>query len=375
MGFELRNFNLTRISLIIISASQIAFCGVYDRNFGINSCSGTISGGLFGFNLEYQMPYLPKNRITATLGTGFCDFTSLGYSIGIMHEYGFEHRVFTGLTFGTLFMEYEDSYSTIDGESHKKNLLFGPSVIGGYKRVCQSGFMFNLGGGISYPLNPKLLNNSVKPSLTIGFGYKFGKNTKNKNPTTESNLPSKYKFLRNLGDINFMVTNPKFLVTNRTDTSNALYNVINERVNEKLSQYSLVNFKELPDIINRKVTVAFNSIASKNNGIVDTLPYTIWEYCKDNKIATFATFYIYKESESAEIEKKVTVNITFPVPTLLGTALITTPINIDYDNIQIGFAVYDVDKNRMLLTGSSNDEDYENPLELIEDLFQEMGIK
>jgi hypothetical protein len=41
----------------------------------------------------------------------------------------------------------------------------------------------------------------------------------------------------------------------------------------------------------------------------------------------------------------------------------------------MGFAVYNVRQNKLLTAKTSNDENYESPTELIEDLFQEMGLR
>jgi hypothetical protein len=239
--------------------------------------------------------------------------------------------------------------------------------------------MFNFGAGISVPLNDKYI--PVLPAFNVGYGFKFGK--KREEATSSKSipklsLPSKYTFLKDLDKIAYIVTDPKHLIAkvNLVDTANQMYSAIRTKISERIQKYSLINFKELPDNYNRQVAVAFNNSAYKTDGILDSLPYALWERCINDSIRYFAAFYLYKISEGAEVERNEIEFLTIPVPNVFGGVdFLSISVYIALENIQMGFAVYNVRQNKLLTAKTSNDENYESPTELIEDLFQEMGLR
>jgi hypothetical protein len=257
------------------------------------------------------------------------------------------------------------------------NLLIGISLLGGYKRVSPDGSMFNIGGGILLPFNAKYIKWPCFPAITIGYGIKFGKNNSDRSvEKVKYRLPRAYGFLRKPDSVGFIVTDPKYLVsptTSAIDTANQMYNAIKGEIYRRISNYSL-QFKELPEQYTRQTTIAFNNLAFKNKGRLDSLPYTVWEPCIDDHIPFLSVFYIYKTKEYANIERNEIKDIVIPVPkAVVGIGLHRIPVYINLENVQMGFAFYSVKENKLLFARTSSDEYYESPIQLIESLFQEMG--
>jgi hypothetical protein len=363
-----------RSSIILFLVAGLLYSDIYDNGFGINTSMGILSGGL-GLNVEYQIAYKPKNRITPTVGAGINSLWLPSYSIGIINEFGYSNRFFTAVNFGSWLVKR----STVNGVVKEEFATIGPSIICGYKRIFGNGQMLNVGGGISVPLNNSDL--PVLPAFNVGYGYKFGRkgeNVSNDKLVPKLSLPSKYTFLKDLSEVSYIVTDPKHLIAkvNNIDTANQMYGAIRAKISERIQRYSLINFNELQVAYNRQVAVAFNNSAYKTDGILDSLPYALWERCINDSIRYFAAFYLYKTSDGAEVERNEIEFLTIPVPNVFGGIdFFNVPVYITLENIQIGFAIYDVKQNKLLIAGTSNDDDYESPVELIEDLFQEMGLR
>ncbi|NLE01052.1 MAG: hypothetical protein GX640_14390 [Fibrobacter sp.] len=311
------------IVIVVLVLVRLLYSDIHDNGPGMNFTFGTLSGGL-GLNFEYQIAYKAKCRITPTIGAGFADIWKPAFSIGVMNEIGYSNRFFTAIDFGTWMVQSYNHYSTMDGEISDTVVLYGPSVICGFKRVFENGRMLNVGVGISFPLNMKYWKVPVLPAFNIGYGFKFRK--KNRHNDTETpeksipkrSLPKKFSFIKELDSVHYIVTDPKYLLTrvNNIDTGNMVYRLIKDKVYERVNRYSLQNFRELPDQYNRQVTVAFNNNAYKNGGILDSLPYALWEMGTNNNIRYFAIFYLYKTSEYAEVVREGVKYVSSTIPLL-----------------------------------------------------------
>jgi hypothetical protein len=92
-------------------------------------------------------------------------------------------------------------------------------------------------------------------------------------------------------NVRYFVSNPRYLrrAEDAYDTTNAMYICMAKEILDNLEKRNVQKWNCVPDDkMGRKMTVGFNMAANRKSGIVDSLPYTTWEYCKDNSISTLS---------------------------------------------------------------------------------------
>jgi hypothetical protein len=194
---------------------------------------------------------------------------------------------------------------------------------------------------------------------------------------------SKQEFLQRIDTVYYCITNVEFLFP--TTTKRALVEQFNEALNkqidEQLQQHALANFRKLEDRFTQQFTIAFNVVAPKNNGIVDTLPYAIRERCLENHINNLAVFYIYKIHEATEFLNDESDIVHIPFEEFAGVAGHVVPsVSIHIDdvsiaNIQIGFAFYNVTSQKLFFADTGSDDEYDNVEEMVEELFEHIKLR
>lgn len=191
-----------------------------------------------------------------------------------------------------------------------------------------------------------------------------------------------------LRDVRYFVSNPRYLrrAEGAYDTTNAMYICMGNKIIEKLEKKKVQKWDYVPDeTMGRKMTVGFNVAANKTTGIVDSLPYTSWEYCKDNNISVFVAFYMYIKDQSKDLKDGTAIRVDLgeiPMSTtpedailnmiLYGTDRVNITIPIDLSNVQLCMAVYDVPSNKCIFFRRTDDDDYVSLEEIVDELFQKL---
>ncbi len=182
-----------------------------------------------------------------------------------------------------------------------------------------------------------------------------------------------------LTDVSYFITNPRYLCKGNSayDTTNAMYKDLSAEIESKLKKKNVSGWSPVSDDAGRKMTIGFNRSADRKTGIVDSLPYTTWEYCTGNNIGTFVAFYLYQEDPYKDIQDGREVNIRIPIQItnsfgIIDPKIFTIKITVDLSNVQLCLAVYDVSSNRCRFFKRTDDEDYVSLGEIADELFQKL---
>lgn len=143
---------------------------------------GDLYGGSAGGTAEYQLIMNSKLRLTPFASIGkvstFGEETSIsetGYCYGANIEFGKVQRFFTGISYGTHFIDHQTD--TAQAHYDETVVIKGPSVAIGYKGVSKIGLMWNTFIGMAYEANsPDWLGHSTStfaPIIGAGIGLKL----------------------------------------------------------------------------------------------------------------------------------------------------------------------------------------------------------
>jgi hypothetical protein len=217
------------------------------------------------------------------------------------------------------------------------------------------------------------------------FAHK-SKSEENHN-TTSGNVKKKkisnLEFLQRIDTVHYCISNVKYLFPSSTRRVfvEQFDTVMNKEIDNYLQHYQLSNFRKIENQFNQRLTIGFDVSARKNNGIVDTLPYASRELCLENHIRYLAMFYIYKTRDADEFLNDESELVNIPFQEFSGitgyvSPSVTVNVNdVSITNIQIGFALYNVEHQRLLFIDVGSDDEYDNAEEMVEELFGEMGLK
>jgi len=169
--------NMKSRLLMLLAVSVVAAADKSGNGLAMHAGFGSMYGGL-GVCVEYQFALRPLFRLTpfAAVGAaqpiygGFDPF-GFGFGIGVNAEVGRLHRVFISPHFSTQYLDYDED---TDGTKANKNTVVGPAVALGYKGTARFGLLWQVFGGVSYPVNDEHKHeNSFAPVFGLGLGYKF----------------------------------------------------------------------------------------------------------------------------------------------------------------------------------------------------------
>ena len=167
--------SLIGVFLLVLSAAMAA--DKSDGGFAIHAGYGTLYGGV-GASLEYQIPVYKFIRLTPYVSAGLADpiyngynVRQFGYCTGLNIEFGRFHRLLVGLSFGSLYADFDADAS---GKPYNINTVVGPGLAIGYKGTAKFGLLWQVYGGICHMMNDQHVDhNTFAPLFGVGLGYKI----------------------------------------------------------------------------------------------------------------------------------------------------------------------------------------------------------
>jgi hypothetical protein len=168
-------YSLVGVFLLVLSVAMAA--DKSDGGFAIHAGVGGLYGGK-GASIEYQIPVYEFVRLTPYVSAGFADPIYTGYNVwqfgycaGLNIEFGRFHRLLIGLSFGSLYVDFDADASD---KPYNINTVVGPALAIGYKGTAKFGLLWQVYGGICYTMNDQHVgHNGFAPIFGVGFGYKI----------------------------------------------------------------------------------------------------------------------------------------------------------------------------------------------------------